>query len=154
LQHKFLVILRKKPAILPLFLATFVLLIASFIPHHHPEEGGICFVFTPAHAHAENTHHHHHPSSSSHDTCPAESVYMATSDGETKSWLFTPVMMDHTLFSEGFLLFFGQKQGPLFSSGKIISYPEYLNFYRSVFKGRTGSLRSPPVSHFLSFSFS
>jgi hypothetical protein len=153
LQHKSLVILRKKPAILPIFLATFVLLIASFIPHHHPEQGGICFVFTPAHAHAENTHHHL-PSSSSHDTCPAESVYMATSDGETKSWLFTPVMMDHTWFSEGLLLFFGQKQGPLFSSGKIISYPEYINFYRSAFKGRTGSLRSPPISHFLSFSFS
>jgi hypothetical protein len=146
-----LVVLRKKPAILPLFLATFVLLIASFIPHHHPDQGGICFVFTPAHAHTENTHHHL-PFSSSHDTCPAESVYMATSDSETKSGLFTPVRMDHTLFSEGLLLFFGQKQGPLFSSGKIISYPPYLNFYRSVFKGRTGSLRSPPISHFLSFS--
>ena len=31
-----------------------VLLIAGFIPHHHPEHGGICFIFSPAHVHAEH----------------------------------------------------------------------------------------------------
>gem|GEM_PF-1609234 len=153
MQYKFWVALRKKPSILPLFSAMVVLLIAGFIPHHHPEHGGICFIFSPAHVHAEHTHDRL-PSSSSHDTCPAESVYMATSDGEIKSWLFTSVTTDHFPFSEGLLSFFGQQQGAIFSSGKIISYPEYINLYRSAFKGRTGSLRSPPVSHFLSFSFS
>jgi hypothetical protein len=128
-----------------------VLLIAGFIPHHHPEHGGICFIFSPAHVHAEHTHRH--PShSSSHDTCPAESVYMAATDGETKSWLFTFVTTDHFPFFEGLLSFFGQKQGPLFSSGKTISYPDYISLYRSAFKGRIGSLRSPPLSHSLFLS--
>ncbi|MCW1735355.1 hypothetical protein [Anaerorudis cellulosivorans] len=151
MPYNFLVVLRKKPSILPLFPAMVVLLIAGFIPHHHPEHGGICFIFSPAHVHAEHTHRHL-PPSSSHDTCPAESVYMATSDSETKSWLFTSVTIDRFPFFEGLLSFFGQKQGPLFSSWKTISYPDYINLYRSAFKGRFGSLRSPPVSHSLFLS--
>lgn len=114
------------------------------MPHHHPDEGGICFT---SETHNTNTASHEHntdKSRNSKESCPAENVYLLNTYSEIKfSDLETlndtiPGFINFCLASH---LLTDQLLSPF---KKITTNKDYHILYRSVFLYQSNTLRAPP----------
>lgn len=121
------------------------------MPHHHPDEGGICFTSeshnTNNESHNSTTESHSHTSEkgqNSKDNCPAENVYLVNSQSEIK---FTDIVTLNNSIP-GFInycLATHLLTDQLLLTDKIsTTKKDYHNLYQSVYLYQSNSLRAPP----------
>ncbi len=152
--------LKKKIAISSIAIAILIVLVAGTIPHHHHDNGAICFHVTGHHETnreaSDNDQDEHCASDNQnthgcdHDrTCIAETTYYANPDGKIKTKAPIFDNDDNPAYIQFFPLFFLVSDfliNPVYNTYTKPKQGEYLLFYTSAEVSRFHGLRAPPFS--------
>lgn len=150
--------MKKKIAISPILLAILVVLVAGAIPHHHHDNGAVCFhVIHYIENHEGNNDHDttndgqhstQNAHSSQHDpNCVAETTYYTNPDGKIKIKVPSVENGDNPLYNQFFPLLYLVSDfltNPAYNTYTKPKQGEYLLFYTSAEVSRFHGLRAPP----------
>ena len=150
--------MKKKIAISPIVLAILIVLVTGAIPHHHHDNGVICFhVIHYAENHGGNDGHDatndaHHSAQSGHSchddpNCIAETTYYTNPDGEIKIKAPSFENGDNPVYNPFFPLLYLVSDfliNPAYNTYTKPKQGEYLLFYTSAEVSRFHGLRAPP----------